>query len=334
MIWQEEMRTALKSGKELSDFFNCEVAQTPYSVFLPKLFARKIKHAGPQSVLWKQFIPQEEENAPEGLIDPIGDQVYLKAPQLIHRYKNRALFLPTTTCPVICRYCFRKNELSFSQELFFPRFNETLDYLKKNPQIEELIFSGGDPFILSDEKITFYLEEFAKIPSLKFIRFHTRTPIILPSRITENFVNIFKKNLFKKVNIAIHVNHSDELDQEVREAIQKMDGIDLISQTVLLKGINDDAKVLKELVHNLISLNIRPYYLHHPDKVKGGMSYYLELNEGRKIYNSLKDEVPGWGLFHYVVDIPQGRGKTPAFNPEAFDFSGNLIGKDGNLYPY
>lgn len=334
MTWQEEMRTALKNEKDLNDFFNCQIANTPYSIFLPRVFAEKIKKAGPKSVLWKQFIPQFVENSLEGLIDPIGDQIYLKAPQLIHRYKNRALFLPTTNCPVICRYCFRKNELSFSQDLFLPRFNETLDYLKNNPQIDELIFSGGDPLILSDEKISFYLEEFSKIPSLKFIRFHTRTPIILPSRITDNLVNLLKKNSFKKITLAIHINHTEELDPEVREALLRMEGLNLISQTVLLKGINDDSTILKELIHNLISLNIRPYYLHHPDKVRGGMHFYLDLHKGRKIYLSLRDEIPGWALFNYVIDLPEGRGKSPAFNPEAFVFSGSLIGKDGNLYPY
>jgi len=334
MTWQDDMRTALKNAEDLKTFFDCEIPATPYSVFLPKTFAEKIKKGGPNSPLWKQFVPQIEENSPEGLLDPIGDKIYLKAPQIIHRYKNRALFLPTTNCPVICRYCFRKNELSFSQDLFLPRFNETLNYLRNNPQIEELIFSGGDPLILSDEKLSYYLSEFEKIPSLKFIRLHTRTPIILPSRITDNLISVLKSSSFKKITVAIHVNHSDELDEEVKEAILKMKGLNLLSQTVLLKGINDHSQILKELIHNLVSLNIRPYYLHHPDKVKGGMNFYLDIERGRKIYQALRDEVPGWAIFNYVVDVPGGKGKTPAFNPESFVFSGNLMGKDGNLYPY
>jgi lysine 2,3-aminomutase len=333
MNWMEELRTAFKTNEELEAFLDCKIPKTPYSIFLPRNFAKKIKDMGPNSSLWKQFIPQIEENSPEGLMDPIGDQEFLKAPQLIHRYKNRALFLPTTTCPVICRYCFRKNELN-GQDLFFPRFKETLDYLINNPQIEELIFSGGDPFVLSDEKISFYLEEFAKISSIKYIRFHTRTPIILPSRITPNLVKILNEYSFKKLTIAIHVNHFEELDPEVGEAISRLKGINLISQTVLLRGVNDDPKILKELIHHLISLDIRPYYLHHPDKVKGGMNYYLDIKRGREIYHSLRDEVPGWALFNYVVDLPGGKGKSPAFNPESFAFSGNLLGKDGNLYQY
>jgi lysine 2,3-aminomutase len=333
MNWVEELRTAIKTNEELEAFLGCKIPKTPFSIFLPRNFAKKIKDMGPNSSLWKQFIPQVEENSPEGLIDPIGDQEFLKAPQLIHRYKNRALFLPTTICPVICRYCFRKNELS-TQDLFLPRFKETLDYLLNNPQIEELIFSGGDPFILSDEKISFYLEEFKKISSLKFIRFHTRTPIILPSRITPNLAKTLNDYSSMKITIAIHVNHFEELDHEVEDAISKLKGINLISQTVLLKDVNDDPKILKELIHHLISLDIRPYYLHHPDKVKGGMNYYLDINRGREIYHSLRDEVPGWALFNYVVDLPGGKGKTPAFNPETFAFSGNLLGKDGNLYQY
>ncbi len=333
MIWTEEIRTAIKSKKELECFLDINIPDTTYPIFIPKNFALKIKNAGPNSALWKQFIPQSEENSPEGLIDPIGDQNFLKAPQIIHRYHNRALFLPTTNCPVICRYCFRKNELGQS-ELFYPKFNETIEYLRNNPQIEELIFSGGDPFILSDEKIALYLEEFSKIDSIKFIRFHTRTPIILPSRITNNLVKVLSNKSFKKITTAIHVNHPDELDQDVQEAISKLAHLNLISQTVLLKGINDHPNILKDLIHLLIGLNIKPYYLHHPDKVKGAMNFYLDLETGRKIYQSLRDKVPGWALFNYVIDLPGGMGKSPAFNPEAISFSGNLMGKDGNLYQY
>jgi lysine 2,3-aminomutase len=334
MKWQDDLNSALKTWEDLNAFFGPGIPKITYPVLIPKPFAEKIKLSGPGSVLWDQFIPRNEEMNTSGLPDPIGDQDHLKAPQLIHRYRNRALFLPTSRCPIICRYCFRKNELVDPHDLFAPKFQETLKYLQENPEIEEIIFSGGDPLILGDKKIAYYLSEFSRIPSIKFIRFHTRTPVVLPSRITPDFLMALKEAKGPKILFALHINHPNELDREVRDAILKLKDFPLFSQTVLLRGINDHPEILKSLLYDFISLNIRPYYLHHPDKVKGGMHFYLGIPEGRKIYSKLRDEVPGWGIFHYVVDIPGGKGKTPAFNPETWEFKGRLLGKDGEYHSY
>jgi lysine 2,3-aminomutase len=333
-LWQEDFKTAIKSTAELENFLDNPIPQTSYSLFIPKKFLTKIKKAGPHSPLWKQFIPSANEESKLGMIDPIGDQNFLVTKNLIHRYQNRALFIPTTNCPIACRYCFRKNELS-DQNVFKSELQESLTYLKNHPEINEIIFTGGDPFILSDEKLLDYAIEFSKISTIHFLRFHTRTPVILPNRINDSFIaNLLEiKKYFKQVTIMIHTNHADELDEEVTEALIKLKDahIMLFSQTVLLKDVNDHENVLTELFLKLGTLGIVPYYLHHPDRARGTTHFQLPLEIGRQIYSKLRNNLSGWLIPQYIIDIPKGEGKVSAFNPEEFKFSGKLINKSGKI---
>lgn len=333
MIWTQEFKDALKTREDLQNFFECDFPEIKYPVFIPKVFAAKILMNGPDSPLWKQFLPRVEEDAHIGRLDPIGDKVHAKNNQLIHRYENRVLFTPTTVCPVLCRYCFRKNELSSSDEIFDQKFKEAVAYLKANTDINEVIFTGGDPFILSNEKLAFYIQEFSEIESIKYIRFHTRTPVILPSRIEEGLVAVLASAaaLFKRCMVMIHVNHLSELTPDVEEAIQLLteNNVEVFSQSVLLKGVNDTTEDLYNLFSALADLKVKPYYLHHPDEAKGAMHFYMGLEEGRRIFAPLHNKLPGWALPQYIIDIPGGEGKTPAFNPESFEFSGSLINRNG-----
>jgi lysine 2,3-aminomutase len=346
--WTSEFSQSFKNLKDLYSFLGwelkpslVEVAQT-YPLFIPRALALKIKSDGPQGVLAKEFLPHDLELDADintkGLIDPIGDKTYFKAPQLIHRYESRALFTPTTICPVHCRYCFRKNELNASDELFQQDFELTLNYLRSHPEISEIIFTGGDPLTLSNEKLKRYLLAFSEIKSIKDIRFHTRYPVILPERIDHEFLNVLKwaNNSFRTISMAIHTNHIKEFDAENFQAIKKLNQINvqLLSQTVLLQGVNDTKKDLLDLFQTFIDLKIRPYYLHHPDQVKGGMHFYLSIKKGRELYQALRKELPGWALPHYVIDIPGGFGKVSAFNPETTSFSGQLLSKDGIQIPF
>jgi lysine 2,3-aminomutase len=337
--WTTEFKASFKNINDLYSFLEWDltpelrkVSET-YPIFIPKNLAKKIKHEGPDGVLAKQFLPSPLEidskiNA-EGLKDPIGDNLNHKAPQLIHRYHSRVLFTPTSICPVLCRYCFRKNELSANEEIFHQDFEKTLHYLQSNAQISEIIFTGGDPLTLSNEKLSFYFSEFSKIKTIKDIRFHSRYPVILPERLDADFHEIIKKAAkdFRTITLAIHCNHVHELDDHSRDAIQALKALplQLLSQTVLLKDVNDSTEALVELFNAFIDLKIRPYYLHHPDKVLGGMHFDLSLEEGRKIYHSLRMKLPGWAIPHYILDSAEGTGKLPAFNPESFQFSGKLI---------
>lgn len=336
--WQEEFKQSIRSHKDLELFFETSFPKTDYPILIPKKLAHQIKEQGLESVLGRQFLPDSKETEGEGLIDPIGDHEQSPLSQIVHRYENRILFFPTQVCPVICRYCFRKNELGTNDDLFKANFEKVITYLKEHTEIDEVIFSGGDPLILSDERINFYLEGFSKVEHIKYIRFHTRTPIIIPSRITKNFLNLitsFNKK-FIQINFVIHVNHKAEFTKENKTAISKLEEarVNLLSQSVLLKGVNDNQEALVELCHELMSLRVRPYYLHHPDKVRGGLHFMLSLEEGRNLYATLRNHLPGWALPTYIIDIPGGKGKVSAFNPESYNFSGHLISKDGSKVPY
>lgn len=339
--WTNEFKESFKNLTELYHFLNWpddevqEIVAKKYPIFIPKKLALKIKAQGPEGVLAREFLPHSHEMHDQGLEDPIGDKAHFKAPQLIHRYHSRALFTPTTICPVHCRYCFRKNELNHSEEIFQQDFIKTLSYLKDHPEITEIIFTGGDPLTLSNQRLENFLRSFAEIKTIKDIRFHSRYPVILPSRLDREFSTLLRwaSAHFRTVTLAVHANHISEFDEENKKAILNLNGtgVQLLSQTVLLKGINDRTQDLVDLYDLFLELKVRPYYLHHPDQVRGGLHFYLPLEKGRKIYQTLRDRLPGWALPHYVIDIPQGQGKVSAFNPEGTTFSGRLISRSGLL---
>lgn len=332
------MRKALTTQEEIEKFFQITLPPWPkhYPILLPLPFAEKIRLAGVNSALGQQFIPQVEELNPEGLEDPIGDLVHLKTPYLIHRYPNRALFLPTPRCPVICRYCFRKNQLPSKR--YSEDMSSSFAYLQNHPEINEVIFSGGDPFILSDKKLEMIIREVSQIETIHYLRFHTRTPIILPSRFTKSLCQMIKKYQasFNQITIVIHTNHLQEIYPEVEDLLQKFKRypFTLLSQTVLLKGVNNNLNALQQLFEKLISLGIRPYYLHHPDQVRGGTHFQLSLEEGRRLYHQLRSYLPGWAIPRYILDVPGGAGKIDAFNPESYHFGGKLLTLSGKTVNY
>ena len=337
--WQESLRKAIKSTKELKSFFQTEFAETSYPIFLPLNLAEKIRSLGFGSPLAKQFLPHQDELTPGGLIDPIGDHRHSPTPMIVHRYESRALLLPTNRCPIICRYCFRKNELYESQDpLFKPEMTAAMEYLSTHSEINEVIFSGGDPFMLSNEKLSEILAQLEKIPHLKYLRFHTRFGAIIPERFDRELIQVLQKTYkhFDKVLIIIHTNHPTEWDDENLECVQNLvkTGFDIRTQSVLLKGVNDDPQVLLDLFTPLIKRGLTPYYLHHPDQVKGAQHFRLNLQTGRQIYSQLRRKLPGWALPRYMVDLPEGEGKVEAFNPESFEFSGQLINQYGRLVNY
>lgn len=311
--WQESIRTSIKSSKELATFLNLEVPETSFKVMIPKEYALKIRES---SALKKQFLPNTDEDTIDtGLIDPTGDHIHSTTSRLVHRYENRALFFPTETCPIICRYCFRKNELGVNDNLFSHKEDnqKIKDYLNIHKEIEEIIFTGGDPLILSNDKLRFWLNFFSEIPSIKMIRFHTRTPVIIPERIDHDFCQLVEEfsKKFDVITLVIHTNHKDEWIEGFKTICQRLRKlpIQLFSQSVLLKGVNDNPHILKDLFYGLSSLGVTPYYLHHPDQAKGAMHFYISLEEGLSIYQELKKLVSGWALPKYVTETPLGGGK-------------------------
>lgn len=333
--WQSVLASAFRDGQSFADFLGTELPSEvaeKYPLLIPQRLAQKIKLQGAAGPLYRQFVPTLEELEQDGMIDPIGDQTFAKTKQLVHRYDDRALVLPTTKCPVNCRYCFRKNELN-ADSPFAQEKEATLNYLLAHPEIEEVVLTGGDPLVLSDEKLDAWLTALAEVPTVQWIRFHTRVPVMMPERLTSGLWTVLNKHStrFKKFLMVVHSNHVDEWDQETREAVQNFlhPRLEWLSQTVLLRGVNDTAEDLSALFRQFVEDGIRPYYLHHPDQVRGGMHFWLDLEAGRQIYLQLRSQLPGWAIPQYVIDVPGGHGKVPAFNPETHNFSGQLLDRHG-----
>jgi lysine 2,3-aminomutase len=327
MSWKEEMRDSIRTLHDLSNFLENPIDVTNYPIFIPRSFAQRIKDAGKNSPLWNQFIPCHDENLDEGLYDPIGDSTHAKGGGIIQRYQNRVLFSPTMTCPINCRYCFRKNELSSKDPVLKADLSHALNYVESHPEVDEVILTGGDPLILDNRVLERIISSFNSIKHVKYIRLHSRTPVILPQRIDDGFIELTKK--YSNLVLAIHINHTDEITDTLREKIKQL-RCTLLSQTVLLKNVNDSASAIAQLMQELHGIGIRPYYLHHPDRVKGAMHFYMDLECGRTIYHELRKILPGWLIPHYVIDIPGGHGKTLAYNSERNSFSGKLKGLNGD----
>ena len=289
---------------------------------VPDRLIKMIEAQGFDGPLAKQFLYSDLEKDSSGLSDPIGDHAHQKTAGLVHRYKNRALLFPTQKCPVHCRYCFRRNELETGDPLF-GQLEEAFSYLDEHDEIEEVILSGGDPLTLSEKRLDNLLSRIKQQ-----VRIHSRVPVSAPESLSSDHLGILEK--YDPI-LVIHTNHSSEWDDQSEELVSKMKKLRLFSQTVLLKGVNDNIEDLVSLFKKLSSLRMLPYYLHHPDQVMGAMHFWLSLEEGRRLYAQLRDQLSGWQLPRYVIDIPGGHGKVDAFNPEAYSFSGKLIGKDGEF---
>lgn len=285
-----------------------------------KISPHILQNISKSQALKKQFeFSSEEFEVSGGSADPIGDEKMSKGNGIIHRYQNRILYTPTQACPVNCRYCFRKNELNKGFKFFSANLESLKTYLRKHPEVEEVILTGGDPLILSDQN----LEKIFKIcleENIKFIRIHTRTPIAIPERINDDFRNLIKKyqEKFCRIFFVLHCNHKDELTWEVKKSLDSLQSlkISLLTQSVLLKGVNDCELILKDLFENLVKLGFNPYYLHHPDKVKGAMHFYLSQDEGMRIYSALRQIVSGWAVPHYIIDSPSASGKKLLVNQD------------------
>jgi lysine 2,3-aminomutase len=288
---------------------------------IPNNFLRLLVKKRAPIEVFRQYFPSNLEKdtklQKQGFIDPIGDQKKFKASQLIHRYKSKVLFLPTNYCPINCRFCFRKNELSdldFENKMFKSDFKESESYLRENPNIKEVIFSGGDPLVLGISKLEYYLAELSKIKTIKFLRFHSRVPLFSDIPHLKKYMNLLQsyQNRFH-ISLVIHVNHPFEVSNclDMEKVYMLLDGFDqILSQSVLLKGVNNNEEILTELFESLSLLKIKPYYLHHPDLTFGAMHFYLDQSSGLEILKKVQNNLPGWMIPKYIMDNPEAIGKV------------------------
>jgi lysine 2,3-aminomutase len=268
----------------------------------------------PDDPLSLQFMPDERElqALPYEASDPIGDVPFSPVKGIVHRYPDRVLLKVAHSCPVYCRFCFRREMVgSKGEPLQGVALDAAINYVRAHPAIKEVILTGGDPLSLSARRLGEVLANLASIPSLEFLRIHTRVPIVAPQSVDDACVAVLEQRL--PVYLALHVNHPDELTNESTAAIQRLlrGGVTLLSQTVLLKGVNDDAAVLEALFRQLVRLKIRPYYLHHPDLAPGTSHFRVSLEAGQELMRVLRAGVSGLCLPTYVLDIPGGFGKVP-----------------------
>ena len=298
-----------------SDIASLKAVEDNFSIRIPPHAVSQMQLAERDDPVYAQYVPDRRELdfGDHELEDPIGDGTFEKEKGITHRYPDRLLFKPTHTCQVYCRFCFRREKVGHPEATLNRVETEAaLSYIRTHEDIWEVILSGGDPLVLSDRRIGALMEALGEIDHIGIIRFHTRAPLVAPERVSPDLINALKR-AGKTVLMVIHVNHPQELTNEVRSALSRLAdaGIPLYAQTVLLKGVNDDAATLERLFRMLVSNRVKPYYLHHLDKAKGVGHFRVSIARGQAIMRELRGRVSGICQPTYVLDIPGGHGKVP-----------------------
>jgi lysine 2,3-aminomutase len=294
------------------------LANSKLSLAITPYFFNLIDPADENCPIRWQVIPRIEETntAPWEMSDPCGEDAHSPVPGIVHRYPDRVLFLVTDRCASYCRYCTRSRLVSNASGYdFHPEFEKQIEYIRKNTSVRDVLLSGGDPLLLSDEKLEYLLSRLRAIPHVEFLRIGTRIPIFLPQRITPALCAMLKK--FHPLFISIHSNHPRELTIEVREALGRLAdaGIPLGNQSVLLRNVNDDVHVMRALVQKLLICRVKPYYLYQCDLIAGSAHLRSSVRKGLEIMEGLRGHTTGYAVPQYVIDAPGGGGKVPV-NPD------------------
>jgi len=285
-----------------------------YALALTPDMAELVDPADPCDPIARQFVPDvaELDVTPQENSDPIGDEAHSPVAGIVHRYPDRVLLKPVHVCAVYCRFCFRREMVGRQRALSPDELATALDYIRAHSEIWEVILTGGDPLVLSPRRLGEIVQALAAIPHVKVIRVHTRVPVVSPKRISPTLVRALKAP-GKATYVALHVNHARELSSAARTACARLvdAGIPMLSQTVLLRGVNDDAVTLGDLMRTLVECRIKPYYLHHGDLAPGTGHWRTEIAEGQELVRSLRGRLSGLCQPTYVLDIPGGHGKSP-----------------------
>lgn len=285
-----------------------------YAVAVTPAMQDLIDPADPADPIARQFVPTEAEltAAPEERADPIGDVRFTPVKGVTHRYPDRVLLKPTHACPVYCRFCFRREAVGPGGDALSPaELDAALDYIRRRPPIWEVILTGGDPLILAPRRLRAIVAALDAIDHLGVIRVHTRVPVVDPARVTPDLLDALRAD--KAVYVVLHANHPSEFTAEARAACRRIvdSGIPMLSQSVLLKGVNDDAATLEALLRAFVRNRIKPYYLHHADLAPGTSQFRTSIDEGQALMRRLRGRVSGLCQPTYVLDIPGGAGKVP-----------------------
>ena len=321
-VWQKALAQAVTSVDELCARVGVDpsalgIAQaedvTRFPLRVPESFIARMSIGNPNDPLLLQVLPQAKEyvSAPGYSSDPLAEAEQNPIPGVLHKYRSRVLVMPTGACAVHCRYCFRRHFPYQERGLSGQHWSQIRDYIRKHPDVNEVIFSGGDPLLVSDSTLTRYFEELAALPQLKRIRLHTRVPIVLPERLTDAFFSVCESASLPLI-VMVHSNHPQELSQELCDRLKAFSetGVRLYNQTVLLKGINDDSTVLAELSERLWEASVQPYYLHLLDAVAGAQHFDISVDWAKTIHRTLRSILPGFLVPNLVREEPHALAKT------------------------
>jgi lysine 2,3-aminomutase len=305
------VRAGLVESRRLEEIRR--VAQE-FAVAVTEDMAELIDPADPVDPIAAQFVPTlaELHEIHDERADPIGDERWSPVPGIVHRYPDRVLLKPILLCPVYCRFCFRREVVGKKSAILDRKsLDRAFDYIRQRPQIWEVIVTGGDPFLLTPRRLAEIVRVLDQVKHLGVIRLHTRVPVVDPRRVTAALVDALAAE--KAVYVVIHANHPRELTAQTREAALRLirAGIPLLSQTVLLRGINDDAAILEALFRGLVAMRVKPYYLHHADLARGTSHFRTGIVAGQRLVSSLRGRISGLCQPTYVLDIPGGYGKVP-----------------------
>jgi len=324
--WNWQLKNRITTAAQLEQYMTltpaeqagCAIANQKLALAITPYFFNLIDRGDPECPIRRQVIPRGDEMvvSEEEMLDSLGEDAHSPVPGLVHRYPDRVLFLVTDRCAAYCRYCTRSRLVSNAQDYnFHPEYERGLRYIEAHPEVRDVLLSGGDPLLLSDRKLDHLLGRLRAIKHVEFIRIGSRIPVFLPQRITPELCEVFKRH--GPVWMSIHVNHPRECTQELKDACDRLAfaGVPLGNQSVLLRGVNDDAEVMKALVHRLLRMRVRPYYLYQMDLITGGSHFKVDVRKGIEIIRALRGHTTGYAVPQYVIDAPGGGGKVP-INPE------------------
>jgi len=297
-----------------------------YAIAITPEIAALIDRADPDDRIARQFVPDIAEltTSPDERADPIGDDAHSPVEGIVHRYPDRVLLKLVNVCAVYCRFCFRREMVGPGKQMLSPgKLDAALAYIAAHPQIWEVILTGGDPLVLSARRLGEVVRRIAAIDHVKIVRLHTRLPVVSPEKITPALVRALKAP-GKTTYVALHANHPRELTPSVRAACARIvdGGIPMVSQSVLLRGVNDDAATLEALMRAFVECRIKPYYLHHADLAPGTSHFRTTIEDGQALMRALRGRVSGLAQPTYVLDIPGGYGKVPV-GPGYVDMCGD-----------
>jgi lysine 2,3-aminomutase len=338
--WKWQIANQISTLEQLEEIIDLsEKERASFDGEIPLSFSVTPHYAGlfESEVLRRTVIPTADENklGTGELADPLGEEEHRATPHLIHTYPDKVLFLATTFCSTYCRYCTR-SRLVGKRPADFQALEESFLYIEEHTEIRDVLLSGGDPLTMTDSVLDKILTRLRKIPHVRMVRIGSKVPVVLPMRITDELCAILRKH---RVWLSLHFIHAAELSPETRSACRKLSdhGIGMVSQTVLLKGINDDTQTLVDLFYGLLEINVKPYYLLQCDPVRGSAHFRTTVQKGIELIQSLHGNISGLAVPQYVIDAPGGGGKVPILGTEQIRRDGNdvvFLNYEGNEYRY